>query len=98
MPIVTDVEAVVVVDPVFASEEVELSKAGRVAEQEVYIGVLRERAIVEYGSSLSVCLQLLVFRIMQPTGAELELVLTSVPGQVVTSLIAFVRILPGEVA
>src|SRR5947207_4658555 len=59
-PIVIAVDSVIVVNPVFPGEKLQLGKAVGVAQQEIHIGVPRIRAWPEDGSSLRVGLQLLV--------------------------------------
>jgi hypothetical protein len=98
VPVVVSIKAVVVVDPVFAGQKLQLGEAGGVTEQEIDIGVAGKRVGVEECCSLGICLQLLVFVIVQPTEAKFELVPSLGPGQVVTVLEAFVSILPWKVA
>ena len=80
MPVVLDVEAIVVVDPVLAKQIVELFKGAGVAEQEIDIRVLGKCARVENCGSLGVVLQLLVLIVVQPAESKLELVQSFGPG------------------
>jgi hypothetical protein len=80
VPVVIEVEAVVVVDPVFASQIVELLKGAGVAEQEIDIRVAGKCAGVENCGSLGVVLQLLVLVVVQPAESKLELVQSLGPG------------------
>ena len=42
MPIVIAIEAIVVIDPMFAGQKLQLGKAGRVSKQEVDVGIAGE--------------------------------------------------------
>ena len=79
VPVVKNVEAIVVLDPMFAREELELGEGRGIAEEEVDIRILGKRTVVEYRGALSVGLQFLVLRSVQPAKAEFELVHSLVP-------------------
>ena len=94
MPVIVAVEAVVVIDPVLAGEVLQLGEAGGIAEEEVDVRVMRERAVVELGRSLSVGLQLLVLVIVQKAEAKFELVAAFGPRKIVAVLKALVAVFP----
>ncbi len=62
MPVVKDVEAIVVLDPMFAREVLELGESCNIAEEKVDIRILGEGTVVEYRGTLSVGLEFLIFR------------------------------------
>ena len=79
VPVVKDVEAIVVLDPMFACQILELRKGSDIAKEEVDVRILGERAVIEYGCALSVGLEFLVLRSVQPAKAEFELVHAFIP-------------------
>src|SRR5258708_7107796 len=97
MPVVNAVEAVVVLNPMFATQILKLSEGRSVTKQEIDIRILGKRAIVENRGALSVGLQLLVLWSVQPTKAEFELMHSLVPGQIVAGFISHKGVLPGEI-
>src|ERR1700730_10553982 len=97
MPIVIAIKIVVIIDPMLVRQKLELGKARSVSQQEIDIGISGICSRVEYGSSLRVCLQLLILDDTQIARAKLELV--SSPGEryIVANLVGRIEVLPGEV-
>src|SRR5581483_4405767 len=75
-----------------------MREAGGISEQEIDVRILREAAVIENGSALSIRLQLLVLDCMQPVEAELKLVLAMRPRHIIARLIAEVGVLPRKIA
>ncbi len=65
VPVIVEIHPVVVVDPVFVVQELQLGKAGGVPEQEIDIRVAGKVARVESRGPLGVGLQLLVLVVVQ---------------------------------
>ena len=98
MPVIKNIEAIVVLDPMFAREVLKLSESSYIAEEEVDVRIPGEGTVVEDCCSLSIGLQFLVLRSVQPAEAEFELVYPLVPREVVSRFVAHEGVLPGEVA
>jgi hypothetical protein len=79
VPVIENIESIVVLDPMFTREVLKLSESSDIAEEEVDIRILGEGTVVEYGCSLGVSLQFLILRSVQPAEAEFELVDAFVP-------------------
>src|ERR1700685_639670 len=98
MPVVISIEGIGIVDPMLASQIIELGKVAGIAEQEVDIGIAGKGGWRKLRGSLGIRLQLLVLDGAHVTEAKLELVQPLIPGQIIPDLIAVERVPPWKIA